>query len=62
MNYLAKSHFIKALASGAGFDLCGITAARPLDEDARKLEKWLLQGKQGKMHYMEKHFDLRSHV
>jgi epoxyqueuosine reductase len=59
MNYFEKSHFIKALASGAGFDLCGIAAARPLDEDARKLEKWLLQGKQGEMHYMENHFDLR---
>lgn len=59
MNLAEKSHFIKSLASNAGFDLCGIAAARPLDEDARKLEKWLLQGKQGKMHYMEKHFDLR---
>lgn len=59
MNNFEKSQFIKALASGAGFDLCGIAAARPLDEDARKLEKWLQQGKQGNMHYMEKHFDLR---
>jgi epoxyqueuosine reductase len=31
----------------------------PLDEDARRLEKWLQQGMHGKMKYMENHFDLR---
>ena len=59
MNISEKSHFIKSLASAAGFDFCGIAAARHLDDDARKLENWLQQGKQGNMHYMEKHFDLR---
>ena len=59
MNTLEKSRFIKSIASNAGFDFCGIAAARHLDEDARKLENWLQQGKQGHMHYMEKHFDLR---
>jgi epoxyqueuosine reductase len=59
MNVTEKSQFVKSLASGAGFDFCGIAAVRHLDDDARKLENWLLQGKQGEMHYMEKHFDLR---
>lgn len=59
MNESEKSQFIKTLASGAGFNFCGIAKARHLDDDARKLENWLLQGKQGEMHYMEKHFDLR---
>jgi epoxyqueuosine reductase len=59
MNVAEKSQFIKTLASQAGFDFCGIAAARPLDAEARKLENWLQQGKQGDMHYMEKHFDLR---
>jgi epoxyqueuosine reductase len=59
MNAFEKSRFIKSLAVTAGFDFCGIAAVRHLDEDARKLEKWLQQGKQGDMHYMEKHFDLR---
>ena len=59
MNISEKSQFIKSLASAAGFDFCGIAAARHLDDDARKLENWLQQGKQGDMHYMEKHFDLR---
>ena len=59
MNLNEKSRLIKLLAVESGFDFCGIAAARPLDEDARKLEKWLQQGKQGSMHYMENHFDLR---
>jgi epoxyqueuosine reductase len=59
MNPTDKSQFIKSLAAGMGFDFCGIAAARPLDEDARKLENWLLQGKHGDMYYMEKHFELR---
>ncbi len=59
MNLLEKSEYIKTLAAVAGFDFCGIAAARPLDEEARKLENWLHQGMQGKMQYMEKHFDLR---
>jgi epoxyqueuosine reductase len=59
MNLSEKTQFIKTLATAAGFDFCGIAAARPLDDDARKLENWLQQGKQGQMQYMEQHFDLR---
>src|SRR5258706_3526193 len=59
MNLVEKSHFIKSLATQSGFDFCGIAAARPLDDEARRLENWLLQGKQGNMQYMEKHFELR---
>jgi epoxyqueuosine reductase len=47
------------MAAQEGIDYCGITAARPLDDDARKLSNWLQQGKHGSMHYMEKYFDLR---
>jgi epoxyqueuosine reductase len=58
---LKKKHteFIKTMAAGQGFDYCGIAAARPLDEDARRLEEWLHKGYHGKMGYMENHFDLR---
>ena len=59
MNTSEKSQFIKSLAYNAGFDFCGIAAARYLEDDARKLENWLQQGKQGSMGYMEKYFDLR---
>jgi len=50
---------VKRIAKKLGFDYCGIAKAVKLEEDARKLEKWLHQGMHGKMHYMENHFDLR---
>jgi epoxyqueuosine reductase len=53
------TQFIKNLAVAHGFDYCGIARARPLDEDAKRLEDWLHKGFQGKMGYMENHFDLR---
>jgi epoxyqueuosine reductase len=50
---------VKQLALQNGFDYCGIAKAQPLDEDARRLEKWLQQGMHGSMKYMENYFDLR---
>jgi epoxyqueuosine reductase len=50
---------VKQLASRQGFDYCGIAKAQPLNDDARRLEKWLQQGMHGSMQYMENHFDLR---
>ncbi len=47
------------MAHQFGFNYCGIAAAMPLDDDARRLEQWLQQGMHGQMYYMEKHFDLR---
>jgi epoxyqueuosine reductase len=53
------THFVKQLTSRYGFDYCGIAMAQPLNDDARRLEKWLRQGMHGTMHYMENYFDLR---
>ena len=53
-----KSRLIKSLASQQGFDACGIAKAQPLDQDARRLEKWLKSGHQGSMQYMERNFDM----
>jgi len=53
------SSLIKSLAAQQGFDACGIAKAMPLDEDARRLEKWLKNGHQSSMQYMERNFDLR---
>jgi len=50
---------IKSFAQQLGFDYCGIARAQRLDEDARRLENWLLQGRHGSMKYMENHFELR---
>lgn len=54
-----SSRFVKATAARLGFDYCGIAKAEQLDDDARRLEQWLLNGYQGKMSYMERYFDLR---
>jgi epoxyqueuosine reductase len=53
------TQLVKSLALQNGFDYCGIAKAQPLNEDARRLEKWLQQGMHGSMKYMENHFDLR---
>lgn len=52
--------WIKNKCSELGFDYCGIAKAEKLDDDARRLEKWLSQGMHGKMQYMENHFELRT--
>ena len=54
-----NTFFIKSTAKILGFDYCGIAKAQQLDEDAKRLEQWLLTGKQGTMKYMENYFDLR---
>jgi epoxyqueuosine reductase len=58
---IAEQHtrLVKQAAQALGFDYCGIAKAIPLDEDAKRLEKWLNQGMHGSMQYMENHFDLR---
>ncbi len=58
---LAEQHttFIKQHSSRLGFAYCGIARAVQLDDDARKLERWLMKGYNGKMEYMERNFDLR---
>lgn len=53
------TQFIKATAARLGFAFCGIAKAEQLDEDARRLEQWLLSGYNGKLGYMERNFDLR---
>lgn len=59
INTLKHTDTIKAIAAGLGFDHCGIAKARLLDEDARRLERWLSKGMHGTMQYMENYFDLR---
>jgi epoxyqueuosine reductase len=50
---------IKAKAKELGFFDVGISKASFLETEAPKLEKWLLNNMQGKMAYMENHFDKR---
>src|SRR6187401_1132132 len=60
MNFNARhSQLIKQEAQRLGFDFCGISKAGFLEEEASRLEQWLLQSRHGKMKYMENYFDKR---
>ena len=54
---LAKE--VKAEAIRLGFDACGISKAEQLDEEARRLEQWLNQGRHGTMGWMARNFEKR---
>ena len=51
---------LKEEAKRLGFDACGISEARELEEEARKLEHWLNQGRHASMGWMANHFDKRT--
>ena len=53
------SQLIKNEAKKLGFLSCGISKAEFLEDEAPRLERWLKDGKHGKMAYMENHFDKR---
>jgi epoxyqueuosine reductase len=53
------SSLIRAEAQRLGFSFVGMARAERMDEEARRLETWLNQGKHGKMGYMENHFEKR---
>ncbi|QEC52983.1 epoxyqueuosine reductase [Anseongella ginsenosidimutans] len=55
----AYTKLIKAEAKRLGFLFCGISRADFLEEEAVQLEKWLREGRHGRMQYMENHFDKR---
>lgn len=50
---------IKNKAYDLGFMYCGISKAGFLEEEAPRLERWLQENRNGKMGYMENHFDKR---
>lgn len=61
MSFLSNNtYLVKSEARKLGFEYCGIARAEFLDDDARRLERWLQQGMQGTMQYMENYFDLRT--
>lgn len=50
---------LKAEAARLGFDACGISRAERLDEEAQRLETWLLQGRHATMGWMDRNFEKR---
>lgn len=59
MDLSKNAAVIKKIAARIGFDHCGISKAGFLDTEAPKLERWLKEGRHGKMAYMENHFEKR---
>ena len=59
MNIAELSQRIKIQAKTLGFQDVGFAKAERLDAEARFLENWLNQQHQGKMSYLENHFDKR---
>ena len=60
MNFQDRNtKLIKDKAKDLGFFFCGISKADFLKEEAPRLEKWLSDGRNGKMDYMQNHFDKR---
>ncbi len=59
MDNSKHTHFLKAKAAELGFSFCGISKAEFLEDEAPQLEEWLKRGYQGKMSYLENHFDKR---
>lgn len=53
------TQLIKNKAYDLGFMYCGISKAGFLEEEAPRLEKWLSAQHNGKMDYMQNHFDKR---
>lgn len=58
-NHFKNTELIKTEAKRLGFMSCGISKAQFLEEEAPRLEKWLSEGKQAEMGYLENHFDKR---
>jgi epoxyqueuosine reductase len=50
---------IKAEARRLGFDACGISKAERLEDEARRLEQWLSEGRHATMAWMERNFEKR---
>ncbi|NJM24562.1 MAG: tRNA epoxyqueuosine(34) reductase QueG [Bacteroidia bacterium] len=59
MDKSAAANFIKEEAGKLGFSFCGISKAEFLEDEAPRLEEWLKRGYQGRMQYLENHFDKR---
>ena len=59
MNLQQRTTWIKQKAFELGFAEVGIAKAEFMEPEARQLEKWLNKNYQGKMAYLENHFDKR---
>lgn len=54
-----NTQIVKSISRELGFFYCGISKADFLEDEAVKLDRWLKLNYQGKMGYLENHFDKR---
>ena len=54
-----RSKLIQEEALRIGFDACGISKVKFLEQEARDLEQFLKEKRQGTMYWLENHFDKR---
>lgn len=59
MNLVKRTQRVREEALRLGFDACGFAKAGRLEQEERRLEEWLNQGRHGKMDWMENYFDKR---
>jgi len=59
MNAQELTRAVKNHALKLGFDACGISKAEFMEPEARRLDEWLNQNRNGTMKWMENHFDKR---
>jgi len=59
MNKEETTRWIKETAKSMGFISVGVSKAKFMGQEAKRLEDWLNQDAHGKMSYMENHFDKR---
>lgn len=56
---MLDSRIIKKLAADAGFDLCGVTPCRHLAQNEEWFRRWLAQGRQASLEYLERNVSKR---
>lgn len=56
---MLESLRIKKLAADAGFDLCGITECRPMEQNEAWFKAWLDEGYHSSLDYLERNLDKR---
>ncbi|MDZ7693800.1 MAG: tRNA epoxyqueuosine(34) reductase QueG [Balneolaceae bacterium] len=59
MNLTKRTQRVREEALRLGFDACGFAKAQRLEQEERRLEEWLNQGRHGEMSWMENYFDKR---
>jgi len=57
--YSSLTERMKIEAKRLGFDACGVAEAKRLDDEAERLETWLINGLNASMDYMARNFEKR---